>query len=98
MENSTEKQENTATQEGTEKQESTEKEKQEPTKNKRISWAYTMQEETGDNGDSLSYAWIYCKTKTDDIDDLVNRYIFEVRRYKITATKEEYLNVKVYEV
>lgn len=26
------------------------------------------------------------------------KYIFEVRRYKITTTKEEYLNVKVYEI
>jgi len=44
-----------------------------------------------------SYAHIYCQTTaTKDIEN-ADRYTFDVRRYKDNATKEEYLNVKVYE-
>lgn len=44
-----------------------------------------------------TYARIYCQaTDTKDIDN-ADKYIFEVRRYKDIATREEYLNVRVYE-
>ena len=45
-----------------------------------------------------TYAEIKCVTSaTKDIDN-ADKYIFEVRRFKDKATKEEYLNVKVFEV
>lgn len=70
-------------------------EKQENSKSKPVSWGYKKQQEKVGNGDLLSFAWIYYDMA---IDDIASRYVFEVRRYKIKSTKEEYLNVKVYEV
>ena len=64
-------------------------------KSKPVSWTYKEQTENVDNGKPFVYVWIVSNAEPDDN---ASKYIFEVRRYKITATKEEYLSVKVYEV
>lgn len=57
---------------------------------KPVSWKYDIREENDNN-----YVWVSSNAA---LDDNASRYMFEVRRYKISATKEEYLNVKVHEI
>lgn len=64
-------------------------------KTKPVSWTYKERTENVDNGKPLVYVWIVSNAEPEDN---ASKYIFEVRRYKITTTKEEYLSVKVYEV
>lgn len=60
--------------------------------NKKITWGSEIVAEGESN-----YAQIACETEaTKDIDN-ADKYVFEVRRYKIADTREEYLNVKVFD-
>lgn len=51
-------------------------------------WTYEIKTEAKEN-----YAVISCQA----VDENADRFIFHVRRYKDKATKEEHLNIKVYE-
>lgn len=64
-------------------------------KKKPVSWTYKEQTENADGDKPLVYVWIVSNAEQDDS---ASKYIFEIRRYKISATKEEYLSVKVYEI
>lgn len=63
------------------------------------SWASEGREET-QGTDTFTYAHIYFQLYDEDNKNIGNadKYTFDVRRYKDIATKEEYLNIKVYEV
>lgn len=57
-----------------------------------LTWVSEIKED-----DQGKYAEVYCETTlTKDIDN-ADKYIFEVRRYKNKDTKEEHLNVKVFD-
>lgn len=63
---------------------------------KKLTWVSEIKSEREGETD-YSYAQVTCHTE--DVKDIGNadKYLFEIRRYKVKDTKEEYLNVKVYE-
>lgn len=64
---------------------------------KKLTWVSEIKSEREGETD-YSYAQVTCHTE--DVKDVGNadKYLFEIRRYKVKDTKEEYLNVKVYEI
>ena len=60
-----------------------------------VTWTYDIKTDSDDS----KYAEIYCDISHTTTTDLENadKYIFEVRRYKDVATKEEHLNVQVFD-
>lgn len=65
----------------------------ESTKNKHILWTCEIKDEIEGEDKDTTYGWV-CSNAP--LDDNASRYFFEVRRYKITDTKEEYLKVQVF--
>lgn len=66
--------------------------KKEQAKNKPVSWITV---EIKEEDKSSTFIRVFSNAT---LSDYAGKYMFDVRRYKITSTKEEYLNVKVYEV
>lgn len=64
---------------------------------KKLTWVCDIKAEQGEQTE-YKYAQITCDTENVKEIGNADKYLFEVRRYKITATREEYLNIKVYEI
>lgn len=58
---------------------------------------FLWKSELKQDADGIVYAELTCQTDNTTENDNVDKYLFEVRRYKSVTTKEEYLTIKVYE-